>query len=111
MNIEMMKNQFINKAVMLGMYYKGSSNKDTPLKDAFDSLMLLNDNDIHSAKKYKKRKALAFNASENKGLTASRDTSRYVLMNLDTGEVLSDDDYNSSSGGNQEQIFEQRKVD
>lgn len=56
LNAERMKQTVIHKAVTLGMYIKGA-NDDSPLSDVMLSLLRLNDNDIHDAKKYKVRKA------------------------------------------------------
>lgn len=56
LNAERMKQTVIHKAVTLGMYLKGDNN-DSPVSDVMLSLLRLNDNDIHEAKKYKVRKA------------------------------------------------------
>ena len=56
LNAERMKQTVIHKAVTLGMYLKGK-NEDSPVSDVMLSLLRLNDNDIHEAKKYKVRKA------------------------------------------------------
>ena len=51
-----MKQTIIRKAVTYGMYLKGK-NEDSPVNDVMLSVLRLNDNDIHDAKKYKERKA------------------------------------------------------
>lgn len=56
LNAEKMKQQIIRKSVTYGMYVKGENN-DSPVSDVMLSVLRLNDNDIHEAKKYKERKA------------------------------------------------------
>ena len=56
LNAEKMKQTIIRKAVIHGMYLKGK-NEDSPVNDLMLSVLRLNDNDIHDAKKYKERKA------------------------------------------------------
>ena len=107
MNIQMMKNQFIQKAVMLGMYRKGK-NQDAPLKDAFDSLVLLNDNDLKNASNYKKKKSLGFNWDQSEGKL--QDTN-FALMNLDTGEIVSDSSYDTSFSADNQEVFRKDEKD
>lgn len=51
---EVMKQQLINKAVMLSFYNKGI-NKDSPAQDAMDAVLTLNDNDVKKAARYKEK--------------------------------------------------------
>ena len=56
LNADKMKQSIVRKAVTYGMYVKGI-NQDDIVDDVMLSVLRLNDNDIHDAKKYKERKA------------------------------------------------------
>ena len=56
LNAERMKQKVIHGSVTYAMYVKGANN-DSPVSDVMLSVLRLNDNDIHDAKKYKERKA------------------------------------------------------
>ncbi len=56
LNAERMKQRVIHGSVTYAMYVKGANN-DSPVSDVMLSVLRLNDNDIHDAKKYKERKA------------------------------------------------------
>ena len=46
--------------------------------------------DIHDAVRYKKKKARQFNASELAETYVSSDTHEYQVVNINTGELLTD---------------------
>lgn len=89
LNSEIMKKRVINAAITLGIYTRGI-NQDTVVQDCVEALCQLNDNDIHDAFRYKKKKARQFNASELAETYVSSDTYEYQVVNINTGELLTD---------------------
>ena len=89
LNSEIMKKRVINAAITLGIYTRGI-NQDTVVQDCVEALCQLNDNDIHDAFRYKKKKARQFNASELAETYVSSDTHEYQVVNINTGELLTD---------------------
>ena len=89
LNSEIMKKRVINAAITLGIYTRGI-NQDTVVQDCVEALCQLNDNDIHDAFRYKKKKARQFNASELAETYVSNDTHEYQVVNINTGELLTD---------------------
>lgn len=93
LNKEMMRRSLVNKAVVYGFYEKGLNN-DNIMKDCMDALFRLNDNDIYSAMRYKKKKSLKFNANEFQG-NDNDIAYRFILLDKDTGAVY---DENNTPG-------------
>lgn len=60
---DVMKQQLINKAVMLSFYNKGI-NEDSPAQDAMDAVLTLNDNDVKRAVRYKQKKSRQLSSKE-----------------------------------------------
>ena len=89
LNSDIMKKRVINAAVTLGIYTRGINN-DNVVQDCVEALCQLNDNDIHDAFRYKKKKARQFNASELAETYVSNDTHEYQVVNINTGELLTD---------------------
>lgn len=89
LNSTMMKKRVINAAVTLGIYTRGI-NEDSVIQDCVEALCQLNDNDIHDAYRYKKKKARQFNASELAETYVSDAVHEYEVININTGEVSTD---------------------
>lgn len=90
MSAEVIKKQFINKAVMLSIYNKGI-NQDSVGQDLMDSLMVLNDNDIKRAMRYKEKKSRHFSSKEMSGLSDDCSLANFTIINNETGESYSYD--------------------
>lgn len=93
LSAEKMKKAIIHKAVIYGMYMKGLNN-DSPVSDAMDALLQLNDNDIKEAKRYKEVRAKQL----NKEMLAEvmPDTNydhNYMLLDKFTGEYVDPDEW------------------
>ena len=84
-----MKKRVINAAITLGIYTRGI-NRDSVVQDCVEALCQLNDNDIHDAFRYKQKKARQFNASELAETYVDSDTHEYQIVNINTGELLTD---------------------
>ena len=89
LNSEIMKKRVINAAVTLGIYTRGI-NQDSIVQDCVEALCQLNDNDIHDAFRFKQKKARQFNASELAETYVDSDTHEYQIVNINTGELLTD---------------------
>ena len=90
LNSEVMKKRVISAAVTYGIYTRGI-NDDGIMQDCVEALCRLNDNDIHDAERYKQKKARQFNASELADTFVSNVTHDYEILNVNTGEVYSND--------------------
>lgn len=91
MSAEVMKNQLVNKAVMLSFYNKGI-NSDSVAQDIMDSFMVLNDNDIKRAMRYKQKKSRQLSETELSGLATNFSLHDFTFINNESGEIY---DYNS----------------
>lgn len=60
---EAIKKRFINSAITYGIYTKGD-NSDHPLQDAFEAMIVMNDNDLQNARKYRTKKLRQLNPDE-----------------------------------------------
>lgn len=89
LNSDIMKKRVLNAAITLGIYTRGI-NQDTVIQDCVEALCQLNDNDIHDAYRYKKKKARQFNASELAETYVSDVCHKYEIVNINTGEVSTD---------------------
>ena len=91
LSVDVMKRQFINKAVMLSFYNKGI-NRESPASDAFDAVMNLNDNDIKMAMRYKQKKSSQLSGEELAGILNTYSSHDYTVVDNSTGELY---DYNN----------------
>ena len=89
LNMELMKQMVLHKAVMYGIYAKGI-NEDTVMKDCMQALLRMNDNDIRNAMRYKQRKIREFNGTEFSD-TVSDASARFVLLDPESGIIYDDD--------------------
>ena len=89
LNSEIVKKRLVNASVTFGLYTKGV-NHDNPLQDCIDALCVLNDNDIHDARNFKKRKISQFNADELADPINNYDplSSNIRIIDTDTGQVV-----------------------
>lgn len=90
-NSDMMKKRFINAAVTYGIYNRGK-NSDSPMVDAFDAILRMNDNDIQQALVYKEKRLRQFNDEELAEVFQSSEVRRLRLLDEVTGALY---DYNS----------------
>lgn len=91
LSAEVMKQQLVNKAVMLSFYNKGI-NQDSLAQDLMDSLMVLNDNDVKRAMRYKQKKSRQLSETELSGLATNFSLHDFTLINNESGEIY---DYNN----------------
>ena len=63
LSAEAVKKRFINAAVTFGLYTRGE-NAASPLQDAFEAMLRMNDNDVQNARKYKEKKLRQLNPDE-----------------------------------------------
>ena len=89
LNMELMKQMVLHKAVIYGIYAKGI-NEDTVMKDCMQALLRMNDNDIRNAMRYKQRKIREFNGTEFSD-TVSDASARFVLLDPESGIIYDDD--------------------
>ena len=108
LNKDIMKRALINKAIVYGIYTKGI-NDDNVMKDCFDALLKMNDNDLMNALRYKKRKTRQFNESELAGTIEDSVSHDFVYLDRNTGEFY--DDSTIQSFLNQEHGKEDSNVD
>ncbi len=90
LNSEVMKKRAINAAVVYGIYTRGI-NEDSIVQDCVEALCQLNDNDIHEAFQYKNKKVRQYNSQELAETYVSNETHKYEIVNVETGEFLSED--------------------
>ena len=79
------------------------------MKDCFDALLKMNDNDLMDAMRYKKRKSRQFNESELAGTIEDSVSHDFVYLDRSTGELY--DDSTIQSFLNQEQRKEESNDD
>ena len=90
LNAEKMKRSIIHKAVTYGIYDKGI-NDDSPVSDIMLSILKLNDNDIHEAEVYKRRRSKQFNQEALQAALPERTTKyEFSIFDVNTGEVIED---------------------
>lgn len=87
LNVDSMKKRVLGSAVTLGIYTRGINN-DSPLQDAFEALLCMNDNDIRNAVTYKAKKLKQFNPDELSEVFESDEVHGYMLLDERTGEVF-----------------------
>ncbi len=86
-----MQKRFVNAAVTLGLYIRGS-NADSPIQDCFEALLRMNDNDIHNAQRYKTKKLRQLNADELAEVFETNRIHRFSFVDEDSGTLY---DYDS----------------
>lgn len=91
LSADVMKRQLINKAVMLSFYNKGI-NEDSPVRDAMDAVLTLNDNDVKQAMRYKQKKSRQLSGQELSGLRENYSSLDVTIVDNKSGEIY---DYNS----------------
>lgn len=87
LNVDSMKKRVLGSAVTLGIYTRGINN-DSPLQDACEALLRMNDNDIRNAVTYKAKKLKQFNPDELSEVFESDEVHGYMLLDERTGEVF-----------------------
>lgn len=88
LNAEKMKKSIIHKAVTYGIYNKGI-NDDSPVSDIMLSILKLNDNDIHEAEVYKRRRSKQFNQEALLQALPEQITQyNFSMMDVNTGEII-----------------------
>lgn len=88
---ESLKKRFINAAVTYGLYSRGE-NADSPIQDAFEAMLKMNDNDIHNARRYKTKRLRQLNREELAEVFESKDIHRFRILDEETGTLY---DYNT----------------
>lgn len=90
LNAAKMKQSIIHKAVTYGIYNKGI-NDDSPVSDIMLSILKLNDNDIHEAEVYKRRRSKQFNQEALQAALPKQITKyEFSMMDVSTGEIYDD---------------------
>lgn len=89
LNSDVLKSRAIKSAITFGIYTRGI-NEDEPLRDCFEALCVMNDNDIFDAKRYKAKKIRQFNENElaDTMREATERNNNYCLLDSITGEFL-----------------------
>lgn len=98
LNIDAMKKRVFDSAVTLGIYVRGL-NEDSPIQDAYEALLQMNDNDIHNAMRYKSKKLRQFNPEELSGVYQGGKLHRFRLLDEDTGELYDYEDIKNLTDG------------
>lgn len=98
---EAVKKRFINAAVTYGLYRRGE-NADSPLQDAFEAMITMNDNDLHNARKYKTKKLRQLNKDELAEVFVSNELHPFRILDESTGALYDYDTLNHMimQGGN-----------
>lgn len=86
---DVVKKRIVNSVTSLSFYLKGDNDANL-IKDFADVVGMLNDNDIEKAFYYKRRKQKTFNPDELLPSGSVGYSSGFVIVNSDTGEVLTD---------------------
>lgn len=91
LNKDAVKKRFVNAAVTYGLYSRGL-NSDSPVQDAFEAMLCLNDNDLHNARKFKTKKLRQLNAQELAEVFDNSELHRFRVLDESTGVLY---DYNN----------------
>ena len=94
LNKEAMKRRLLNSVVVYGFYDRGL-NEDSVMKDCYNALLRMNDNDLMDALRYKRKKARQFNGNELPGITEPNMPQKYVLLDRESGVIYDDDSIDS----------------
>lgn len=87
LNADLLKKRALNSAVTYGLYTRGI-NEDDVTQDFVEVLCKLNDNDIHDAYTFKKKKSLQLNEDELQGTFVTSVTHQYNIIDINTGECM-----------------------
>lgn len=87
---ELVKSRFLSSAVTYGLYTRGS-NDSSPVQDAFEAILCLNDNDIQYARRKKSEKLTRLDPDELSRVYLGSDTHDFGFVDKSTGEVYSYD--------------------
>lgn len=90
---EAVKKRFINAAVTYGLYSRGE-NADSPIQDAFEAMIKMNDNDLNNARKFKTKKLRQLNREELAEVFESTELHLFRILDESTGALY---DYNTLS--------------
>lgn len=90
LNKDAVKKRFINAAVTYGLYSRGENN-DSPIQDAFEAMLKMNDNDLQNARKYKTKKLRQLNREELAEVFESKDLHRFSILDEVTGDLYNYD--------------------
>lgn len=86
LNKDAVKKRFINAAVTYGLYSRGENN-DSPIQDAFEAMLKMNDNDLQNARKFKTKKLRQLNREELAEVFESKDLHRFSILDEVTGDL------------------------
>ena len=89
-----MRGRLLNSVVVYGFYDRGL-NEDSVMKDCYNALLRMNDNDLMDALRYKRKKARQFNGNELPGITEPNMPQKYVLLDRESGVIYDDDSIDS----------------
>ena len=93
LSAEKMKKAVIHKVVTYGLYMKGLNN-DSPVSDAMEAILRLNDNDIKEAKRYKEIRAKQLNKEMlSEVMPEENYDHNFLLVDKFTGEYIDPDDW------------------
>ena len=87
---EAIKKRFINSAITFGLYNRGE-NTDHPLQDAFEAMLIMNDNDIHNARKYRNKKLRQLNRDELAEVCTNDKLHSFQFLDESTGSLYTYD--------------------
>lgn len=73
-------------------FIAGGENADSPIQDAFEAMLKMNDNDIHNARRYKTKRLRQLNREELAEVFESKDIHRFRILDEETGTLY---DYNT----------------
>lgn len=83
-----LKKRFINSAVTLGLYNSGD-NDNNPLEDAMAAIVQLNDNDVHNAMQYRKKRLRQLNKDDLAEVYSPIELPDMVFVDNESGESYS----------------------
>lgn len=101
LNIQSMRKRVMNSVVTLGLYTRGVNN-DSPVQDAFEALLRMNDNDIYDAQRFKAKKLQQLNEDELAGVYEDSTIHDFEIVSLATGEIYNNhtlNNWNCKDGG------------
>ena len=89
MNSEVVKARAVKAAITYGIYTRGI-NDESPLRDCFEALCMMNDNDVQDAIRFKAKKIRQFNSDELADTmeNAVKRSSNLMFIDKDTGDII-----------------------
>ncbi len=89
MNSEVVKARAVKAAITYGIYTRGI-NEESPLRDCFEALCMMNDNDVQDAIRFKEKKIRQFNSDELADTmeNAVKRSSNLMFIDKDTGDII-----------------------